>query len=184
MARGWEIQKEMETQRARSGGGRHRASGDRDGSSSIQGDRGDTQIDPPGRVTRPADSKTATGRGQGGGGALPLPHRPLPGASRVAGGSARWGGRARPEAASWMQRFESGGAETPVPPVESSLGTGQCGCRGLPVRRSFARCGPNFPHSAEGNAEAARRLCARRLLPRPFLLGGVVCSPVRWWGCG
>lgn len=90
---------------------------------SSQKDRGDTQIDPPSRRTGPADSKTATGRGQGGGGALPLPlplpGRPLPGASRVAGGSARWGGRAQPEAASWLQLRESVAAPEPRVPAWS-----------------------------------------------------------------
>lgn len=62
-----------------------------------------------------------------------------------------------------------GGAGTPATRVESWIRTGQCGSRGLPVRCPLARCGLEFPHSAEGNAEAARHLCAQHLLPREFL---------------
>ena len=62
-----------------------------------------------------------------------------------------------------------GGAGAPATRVESWIRTGQYGRRGFPVRRPLARCGPEFPHSAEGHAEAARQLCARHLLPREFL---------------
>lgn len=62
----------------------------------------------------------------------------------------------------------AGGAGAPATRVESWIRTGQCGIGGFPVRRPLARCGSEFPHSAEGNAEAARQLCARHLLPREF----------------
>lgn len=159
MARGRESQEEMETQRAAVvevdlSLKRQRTSSERAWGNSLTRPLGG-----PEQQTQ----KIATRRGRGGGGSLSLPRPPLPGASRGAGGSARQGGRAPPAAES-LRRLESVaalGPWSPGPHGESSPRTGRCDCWGLSVRRCFRRCCPEFPHFAEGNTEAARRLCAR-----------------------
>ena len=120
-----------------------------------------------------ASAGSASGRGREGAwppGALPLP-RPFP---------------ALPSPGRHVGLAEApGGVGAPGLPPRLGYGTGSRWWRRDPgsprgvfaQNRSVRRWGPparhpgpgvaaEFPHSADGNAEAARPLCARRLLPR------------------
>lgn len=96
-----------------------------------------------------------------------------------AGGSARRGGRARPEAASALLRLEREWRSRNRGLLVVFAQSRSVKLRRNPRSCTFPRCGPEFSHSAEGNAEAPRRCRARHLLPRVFLQVVMSVLPAR-----